>query len=313
MKYTSILASALGLMALAACTNNDEVTIEQPEVAKDITINVTYGKGADTRMTLSEFSATEGIKASWTKNDEIGIITDGMTNPISFIADESGQTAKFRLVGGTEPENGKTYKVAYPPVYLTDGFNLSQQTGLYSDLVEVDGVAAVGEAKFVDGKFESDVTLSPLCSILVIPEGTEIPVSTEVVGQYDQSKITVINDKGVDEEIEIGYDAKKGEVVKGKITVGKESNPGLFRMDEQSKVYAAQDIYIALPILTPEYIQKVVLELKCNAKEGNKVVENGFNIVTNNNGTVPQIYPGHVYTIKKENLEFKYSNEYTPA
>ena len=52
MKYTSILAGALGLMALAACTNNDEVKMEQPEVAKAVTINVTYGRGADTRLTF---------------------------------------------------------------------------------------------------------------------------------------------------------------------------------------------------------------------------------------------------------------------
>ena len=46
MKYTSILAGALGLMALAACTNNDEVKMEQPEVAKAVTINGAFQDGA---------------------------------------------------------------------------------------------------------------------------------------------------------------------------------------------------------------------------------------------------------------------------
>ena len=240
MKYTSILAGAFGLMALAACTNNDEVAMEQPKVAQ--TITVTYGNGADTRFTLSDFSETEGIKSSWDKNDEISFNAKGLENPISFIADEGGQTATFRLVGGVELEDGKLYRACYPPVLLTKGFDLSKQTGLKEDLIDVDAVAAYGSMEY-NKNAQNAVTLKPVCSFIRIPAGTifdslnEIPADfSSAYFEFQGSGLFPVFDPNMEE----------GEMYEGKIVIDPAENKLLGLMDKEIK--ATTDIYIALPL-----------------------------------------------------------------
>ena len=94
MKYTSILAGALGLMALAACTNNDEVKMDQPKEA--LTLKVAIGNGADTRLALLDFDAKEGIKTDPVKitsiwksggyiNLHLGVLTKGRAHKYHFL------------------------------------------------------------------------------------------------------------------------------------------------------------------------------------------------------------------------------------
>ncbi len=98
MKYINMMAGAFGLMALAACSNNDEVTVEQPQVAR--TITVTLGNGADTRLTFSEFDANEGIKGSWESTDEIGVATlEALPTIFTYKSTGSGPSVVFTLDG----------------------------------------------------------------------------------------------------------------------------------------------------------------------------------------------------------------------
>jgi len=90
MKYTSILAGFFGLMALAACTNNDEVSMEQPKEVH--TITVAYNKGANTRVQLSsseDFYKTKGFKGTWESDDKIKLVAESGTEYIYSIVAET--------------------------------------------------------------------------------------------------------------------------------------------------------------------------------------------------------------------------------
>lgn len=173
MKYINVMAGAFGLMALAACSNNDEVTVEQPQVAR--TLTVTLGNGADTRLTLSEFDAKEGIKGSWESTDEIGVAAlEAEASPTIFTykSTGSGPSVVFTLDGTEGPTVGETYGIAYPKSYITDGYNFSEQTGLQKDLKNYAyAMGLVDSFSALDNK----VTLTPLCSFLYIPKGTKFP------------------------------------------------------------------------------------------------------------------------------------------
>ena len=295
MKYTSILAGALGLMALAACTNNDEVTLEQPKVAQ--TIAVTYGNGADTRFTLSDFDKTEGIKASWTKNDEIAFITDGLTEPISFIADADGQTAPFRLVGGTELEDGKTYTVAYPPVYLTKGIDLSEQTGLFKDMIEVDAVAAVGEAKYENNKLNA-VTLKPVCSFIRIPARTTINGLERIMLNTASIEFTATN---LMTHIPVVEVTTKAVAIP---TIEIIPTEDVFEASE-GQIRTTTDLYIAIPV-SDSPITNMALRLRgpsASTTASGKYETLVYSIVNNDGETSAIISEGgKVYTISTTNL-----------
>lgn len=171
MKYINVMAGAFGLMALAACSNNDEVTVEQPQVAR--TLTVTLGNGADTRLTLSEFDAKEGIKGSWESTDEIGVATlEASPTIFTYKSTGSGPSVVFTLDGTDGPTEGKTYGIAYPKSAITDGYNFRTQTGLQKDLKNYAyAMGIVDSFSALDNK----VTLTPVCSFLYIPKGTVFP------------------------------------------------------------------------------------------------------------------------------------------
>ena len=170
MKYTSILAGALGLMALAACTNNDEVTMEQPEVAKAPTLTVTWGGSADTRLIMDEWDFTEGIKSKWVSGDEIGLSENADADIIIYKTSGSGSTAVFELDGTTGPEDDTEYFIAYPAAYFTKGFNVVSQSGKFEDTYEY--AYALGHTTFTSNVPDNKVTLEPMFSFLCIPQGT---------------------------------------------------------------------------------------------------------------------------------------------
>ena len=179
MKYTSILAGVFGLMALAACTNNDEVVVEQPKQVH--TITVALNKSADTRVQLSEFSVEEGFKGTWENDDKIGLI-DEVGTRYTYTIDEikdGGTVATFVLEGENLPADG-AYKVVYP--YDWDG-NLSdfanQEDVEYSvydaevgdQVVKFnanDYLYALGTATCKDGVFTGQVTLTPIFNFIYI-------------------------------------------------------------------------------------------------------------------------------------------------
>ncbi|MBE6289568.1 MAG: hypothetical protein E7100_04970 [Bacteroidaceae bacterium] len=179
MKYTSILAGFFGLMALAACTNNDEVVVEQPKGLH--TITVALNKSADTRVQLSEFSVEEGFKGTWENDDKIGLI-DEVGTRYTYTIDEikdGGTVATFVLEGEDLPADG-AYKVVYP--YDWDG-NLSdfanQEDVEYSvydaevgdQVVKFnanDYLYALGTATCKDGVFTGQVTLTPIFNFIYI-------------------------------------------------------------------------------------------------------------------------------------------------
>lgn len=172
MKYINMMAGAFGLMALAACSNNDEVTVEQPQVAR--TITVTYGNGADTRMTLSEFDATEGIKGAWESTDTIGVVDNSTESPkvFTYKSTGSGPSVVFTLDGEEGPTEGQPYGIFYPKSALTDGYDFRTQTGLQKDLKNyAHAMTIVDSFSALDNK----VTLTPICSFLYIPKGTVFP------------------------------------------------------------------------------------------------------------------------------------------
>ena len=166
-------------MALAACTNNDEVTVEQPKQVH--TITVAYNKGANTRVQLSEFSEETGFKGTWESTDKIGLIDEEGTR-YTYIIDEikeDGAVATFVLEGEDLPADG-AYKVVYP--YDWDG-NLSdfanQEDVEYSvydaevgdQVVKFnanDYLYALGTATCKDGVFTGQVTLTPIFNFIYI-------------------------------------------------------------------------------------------------------------------------------------------------
>ena len=229
MKYINMMAGAFGLMALAACSNNDEVVVEQPQVAR--TLTVTLGNGADTRMTLSDFDANEGIKGSWESTDEIGVATlEASPKVFTYKSTGSGPSVVFTLDGTDGPTEGKTYGIVYPPSYITEGYDFREQTGLHQDLKNYAyAMSIVDSFSALDNK----VTLTPICSFLYIPKGTEFPGLS-------------VGSSGVNIEIKItgnGIVANAGTDVESDDRIFIDVDGSLF-----DKATTKEDLYIALPV-----------------------------------------------------------------
>ena len=289
MKYTSILAGVFGLMALAACTNNDEVKMEQPELAKASTITVTWGKGADTRMADFVYDETEGIKASWEIEDKIGMRpVDTGGNAVFYKAIENGNTAKFVRSSENEPENNTRYYICYPTTFMA-GYNVSEQTGLLKDLKNF--AYAEGFTKFVDGEFESSVTLAPVCSFLRIPKGTVLDLGGTLEVEHNFSKSILYffaSDLVIDERSD----------ETGSITIYPGDDASLFEI-VSGKVQAAVDIYIAVPVNGT--VENMQLTITAPFEEEDVYFERTYNIVVNDsNAKITEA--GHIYNITEKNL-----------
>ena len=125
MKYLNILAGAFSLMALAACTNDDEVTtVEQSKEVR--TITVAYNQGADTRyeITLDDaygdppyytYEYSKGFKVKWTSGDQIALIKDGTTYTFFLSLSISDTLQFFPAKAMSESTSGK--KSTSPSVF----------------------------------------------------------------------------------------------------------------------------------------------------------------------------------------------------
>ena len=294
MKYTSILAGALGLMALAACTNNDEVKMEQPEVAKAVTINVTYGRGADTRLTFEKESTDDGVmlKGAWQKGDKIGLYAGPDKDVLVFETNGTGATASFSSVGNVAIEDNKGYLVSYPDVFRTEGFDFSNQTGLLEDLGN--HAIAVGYAMFKEGKVEDPIVLKPMCAVIYIPEGTVIEDLGNVEGDYTQATLTISGD-----DVICKYDPSKDPNGNeyGSISINS-GDVALFTEDADSVVRTAVDIYIALAINAESMNCALKIDIAAPSTVGTHAT---VDIVVPTGG-FPVLKPGYVYTLSTSNL-----------
>lgn len=296
MKYTSILAGALGLMALAACTNNDEVKMDQPEVAKAVTINVTYGRGADTRVTFEKVNTVDGLllKGAWEKGDKIGMSAKAAGDVLVFKTNGTGETANFALEGDGVIEDGVEYWISYPDVFQTEGFDFSNQTGLLEDLGK--HAHAVGLAAFEDGKADDTIELVPICAVLCIPQGTVIEGLGMIEGDYTQATLTISGDKVINK-----FDASKGDpegTEYGSISINSGDVALFTERDADNVVRTAVDIYIALPIYDGEMDCALEIDVAAPSTVGTHAT---IDIVVPTGG-FPVLEPGYVYTLSSENL-----------
>ncbi len=184
MKYTNILAGAFGLMALAACSNNDEVIVEQPKEVH--TITVAYGRGANTRLAIEEKWDDYDMlsfKSSWENTDQIKLVAEDETEYVYSIETINADgTATFTREG--KPADG-TYKVVYPADWNgslggDDDYVYQEKTSLVNtdafknyrfDIKDYQQAMAIAECK--DGKF-AEIALKPIFNFLYIPEGLTI-------------------------------------------------------------------------------------------------------------------------------------------
>lgn len=176
MKYLNILAGAFGLMALAACTNDDEVTtVEQSKEVR--TITVAYNQGADTRyeITLDDASGdppyytyeySKGFKVKWTSGDKIALIKDG--TKYTFETQESGEVATFTLVSGKAPSLEGDYKVVFPADWDGNLDNFQAQD-VDADFNPEKYLYSTATATLTDGEFGT-TNLTPVFSYIFIPE-----------------------------------------------------------------------------------------------------------------------------------------------
>lgn len=286
MKYTSILAGALGLMALAAC-NDEDAVVEQPNVVR--TITVTWGNGADTRLSMS--NTTEGLKTSWTAGDKILVKPTESSAKLIYQTDGSGQKAVFNLVGDVGPKDGAECNIYYPSTAL-NGIDLSQQTGLLKD--QQNYIAAAGTATFTNNGLNSDVTLQPATSYLYIPAGTVFPLLNTVSGGiFDEATIIFSAP-----DLITGHDPETGNV-KGNIIIDAGTTPLIEKTSDAVK--AAVDIYIAIPVsLNP--ISTMTLNVRVPLSDG--VFSAFYGIVKGaKDSNAAQISEaGRVYIITSDNL-----------
>ena len=273
MKYTSILAGALGLLALAACSNNDEVTVEQPQVAKAPTLTVTWGGSADTRLIMNEWDFTEGIKSKWESGDEIGLSKNANSDIIIYKTSGSGTTAVFELDGTTGPEDGTEYTIAYPAVYFTKGFTVTYQSGKFEDTYNY--AYALGHTTFTDNVSDNKVTLEPMFSFLCIPQGTVFEEAANA-GSWTEEELanTYLELSGKDlitgfvpastskikmsPTTRVEVDPSGVTIIKGDITI---ECAGVFDFNDDGEIINTSSIFIAVPV-EKGYTEPTNLSLK---------------------------------------------------
>ena len=263
MKYSSILAGVFGLMALAACSNSEEVTVEQP---KDLhTITVAYGHGADTRFAIEKIYSEEerhpGFKGSWQNGDMISLVSADGTKKYTYSTTDEGQTATFTLVGSEVPADGD-YKIVFP--YQWDG-NLSDynvQDIWYGSKFDINNYThALGTATCSNGKFTGEATLTPIFNFLFLWEDLVLENM-----QYWFSE----NDLNTDEGLYQATIYLKGDNLyksiagyEGSETGGLELNnfTAYYDRDSEVKYWASElDRYIAFPVLPGTTVKNLYLD-----------------------------------------------------
>ena len=311
MKYTSILAGAFGLMALAACTNSDEVKMEQPKVANAPTLTVTWGKGADTRLIMDEWDFTEGIPSRWESGDQIGLSENGDADVIIYETNDTGATATFSLVGDAGPENGTEYIIAYPAAYFTKGFVVENQSGAFGDLKNY--AYSIAHTTFTDNVSDNKVTLEPMFSFLCIPQGTVFEGAANA-GSWTASEVEATYLELSGENLLIRLTPASGTIKKnpttraavvvdgptlekGDITI---DCAGVFDFNDEGEIFNTSDIFIAVPVEKGGEIEptNLILTLQTSDPEGphayfniGKVTDGSFTYSTVNES-------GKLYNLK---------------
>ncbi len=335
MKYTSILAGVFGLMALAACTNNDEVTMEQPKQVH--TITVAYNKSADTRVQLSsseDFFKTRGFKGTWESDDQIKLVAEegGEEYIYSIVAetiDEESGTATFTREG--KPADG-TYKVVYPADWdgNLDSFDTQDAefcVGEYEDenqgQIKFDAnkyLYALGTAELDGGSFKKAVTLTPIFNFIymyveyefnnmfywfdgntegVYTDSNEYPVwkpTVQLLGDNLFSKIEGFEGKMGKSYTLKDYDPEAGKVVEYEVPMIELNNFSVRYLEENDNNY--WESYTSLIFAFPVLPGKPVtnLELLFNGKS--------CNVVNTDRSPATFTEGGHVYSLEAENLQF---------
>ena len=182
MKYINILAGVFGLMALSACNDNNEVTVEQPKEVH--TITVAYGRSANTRLNIVNQGYEYGelfFKSSWSleDNDAIKLIAENGTEYIyNLTAVNEDGTGTFTREGSA-PADG-TYKVVFPASWdgSLSAYNNQNKTCSYNDDETIvfdiyDYQQAMAIATCEGGSF-SEIALKPIFNFLFIPEDLKI-------------------------------------------------------------------------------------------------------------------------------------------
>lgn len=301
MKYTSILAVAFGLMALAACTNNDEVKMEQPQVAR--TITATWGNNADTRLGLMFKELDKPITSYWEQGDELGVAikpaVDVITYKTTVETSSLNNSATFTLVGDTGPLAGEKYVVCYPKSYATQGFNFVLQTGEFKHLYKY-AYAMAMDVTFTENEPDTKVTLEPFTSYLVIPEGTVFPK----LKNYDLPE-------GIEDEFYLifsGYELTSAmdwvngpntddPIVISKEAAGASTDKSFIKRNSDGEYVAGFDIYIAVPLI--DNIEELSLHV-CQDSEGFEVdywIVKDASVANQEDIEEVTIEPGHFYDL----------------
>ena len=251
MKYTSILAGAFGLMALAACTNNDEVKMEQPQVAR--TITATWGNNADTRLGLMFKELDKPITSYWEQDDELGVAIDPGVNVITYKTtvetSSLNNSATFTLVGDTGPVAGEKYVVCYPKSYATQGLNFVLQTGEFKHLYKY-AYAMAMDVTFTENEPDTKVTLEPFTSYLVIPEGTVFPGLKNYVLPEGSEDEFFFRFDGLDLTSVIDWEngPNTDPIIISKEAAGASTDKSFIKRNSDGEFVAGFDIYIAVPL-----------------------------------------------------------------
>ena len=304
MKYTSILAGVFGLMALTACTNNDEVTVEQPEVAKAPTINVTYGKGADTRFEgniqekdveiAGQPYVLRYIEGKWTAEDKIALVDKENDKKAIYGIKEikdGGTEATFVYESGDEPTDGTTYMVVFPGEWDGELSDFATQNVSSKNEFNIQNYKhALGEVTCKNGVFTSTVALKPIFNFLFVNDGIKPLNMGDYFTEDDLNDVGELNRvvtlEGASNTI-TGYNIG-GE--KGSITL----NDFTFSISNSNNWISSHSRIIAFPVLPGQEVQ-----LFFNFGTVNCYV------VDNNDGyPVTFTEGGNFYYVRDLNLEF---------
>ena len=297
MKYTSILAGAFGLMVLAACTNNDEVKMEQPQVAR--TITATWGNNADTRLGLMFKELDKPITSYWEQDDELGVAIDPGVNVITYKTtvetSSLNNSATFTLVGDTGPVAGEKYVVCYPKSYATQGLNFVLQTGEFKHLYKY-AYAMAMDVTFTENEPDTKVTLEPFTSYLVIPEGTVFPGLKNYVLPEGSEDEFFFRFDGLDLTSVIDWEngPNTDPIIISKEAAGASTDKSFIKRNSDGEFVAGFDIYIAVPLT--ENMTELSLYV-CLDAEGFEVQ---YWIVKDPSAEDPEdaiIEPGHFYDL----------------
>ncbi|MBQ8485967.1 MAG: hypothetical protein IJ534_07505 [Bacteroidaceae bacterium] len=290
MKYISILAGAFGLMALAACSSEDAVIVEQPKVLH--TITVAYGGGADTRFQAEGYyeNGLPGLKGSWEAGDQIKL-KDVNGKEYIYTAKESGASATFALEGTEVPADGEC-QILFPADWdgTVDDFSVqdvSDATFWFGDIVKDKYPYALGTATCTNGSFGETATITPIFNFVYIKPDSFIinmqaryPISEDDEGHIIPSwtngmaEVKLVGENlcnainGFDEEGKLVGSSTTDKPGRGQIVLNNFNLKVKERfVNDAGEVfygyYTSGSIFFAFPVINePVILHSIILEVK---------------------------------------------------